>query len=589
MTDLKISQLAAVTDVQDTDELVLARVGATKKITGQNLKAASAIAQSYIGYNTIGGSWEAMTNERVLAKQVVFSTDGLLASVDAYIRNNGTQVGSIGFAVFEDSGGVPTKLIHSEVQPADSIFPSNVGSGAGPGRWYSHAVGKWMTAGTYWIAVAAFDSSQSLEIAYDAGSADRYWAETGFWFTDGDFQSLTNPSRNYSMRASFVSLGTGPSSVVGWVPIQHVALSAAGTFDFQGIPSTFKHLKLIVNARGSGSGAGAYWGVRFNNDSGANYDWILHYAASGVGLNSEEPGSANEIRILSLPDTADTANRPGSIEVTIPDYAGTTFHKTLLARSLNARGGQIVANGMGDWASTAAIDRVQVFPTAGSTFVAGSTCTLMGYVSTPVIINETDPVLAALGTPDTSFEFNGTSLAGLTLVGTPDVEDAHTSVPGAYFVQDDDNAYVGRYVAATPPFTVVTKMLDKLMVATDGYKAGLFISDAAPGMSSDTNVILQGNANQQIWVEVAGTSNITNTPYNGMPVWFAIRVNSSTDVDFLFSPNGRVWYKIVDSRNPGFTVATCGLTIIGAGTGMAAAFDYLRIWNSAKAFPGAAA
>src|SRR5215471_8994203 len=39
MTDSKISALAAVTDVQTTDEYVVARAGASKKITGANLKA----------------------------------------------------------------------------------------------------------------------------------------------------------------------------------------------------------------------------------------------------------------------------------------------------------------------------------------------------------------------------------------------------------------------------------------------------------------------------------------------------------------------------------------------------------------------
>ena len=39
MADAKISALAAVTTVEDTDEYVLARAGASKKITGADLKA----------------------------------------------------------------------------------------------------------------------------------------------------------------------------------------------------------------------------------------------------------------------------------------------------------------------------------------------------------------------------------------------------------------------------------------------------------------------------------------------------------------------------------------------------------------------
>ena len=43
MADTKISGLAAVTTVSDTDEYVLARSGASKKITGANLKAGVAV------------------------------------------------------------------------------------------------------------------------------------------------------------------------------------------------------------------------------------------------------------------------------------------------------------------------------------------------------------------------------------------------------------------------------------------------------------------------------------------------------------------------------------------------------------------
>ncbi len=42
MADMKISELDAVTTVDDTDEYVLARAGESKKITGANLKAAGA-------------------------------------------------------------------------------------------------------------------------------------------------------------------------------------------------------------------------------------------------------------------------------------------------------------------------------------------------------------------------------------------------------------------------------------------------------------------------------------------------------------------------------------------------------------------
>lgn len=47
MADTKISALAAVTDVLDTDEFVLARSGATKKIDGVDLRAGVTVFGTY--------------------------------------------------------------------------------------------------------------------------------------------------------------------------------------------------------------------------------------------------------------------------------------------------------------------------------------------------------------------------------------------------------------------------------------------------------------------------------------------------------------------------------------------------------------
>ena len=65
MADTKISALPAVTDVQDADAYVLARAGATQKITGANLKAAvasssarvaSALARKMADFTAIGAA-----------------------------------------------------------------------------------------------------------------------------------------------------------------------------------------------------------------------------------------------------------------------------------------------------------------------------------------------------------------------------------------------------------------------------------------------------------------------------------------------------------------------------------------------------
>jgi hypothetical protein len=233
-------------------------------------------------------------------------------------------------------------------------------------------------------------------------------------------------------------------------------------------------------------------------------------------------------------------------------------------------------------ASSSAHGLLPKLPNDATKFLDGT-----GAFSTPAA---EDVIAGIFGTPDTAFEFSTSSLTGLTTIGSPDTEDANTTVPGHYFISDNDNTGVGTYVAASPPFTVITKLSDRTLVNVDGCKSGLFVGDSSPSLGSDCNGILHGNSNGNVWAEVIATSNITNTFGGTPPIYFAIRVNSTTDVDMLFSNNGRVWYKIVDSRNPSITIATCGLYIYSAGSNLqSAAFDFLRIWNSAKSFPGAVA
>ncbi len=71
----------------------------------------------------------------------------------------------------------------------------------GVARWYGTPIGRWCTAGDYWIVIKSFDAE--TVIAYDSGS-DKIWAEGGAWFSDGANVSPSNSSRKYSMRANTI-------------------------------------------------------------------------------------------------------------------------------------------------------------------------------------------------------------------------------------------------------------------------------------------------------------------------------------------------------------------------------------------------
>ena len=230
--------------------------------------------------------------------------------------------------------------------------------------------------------------------------------------------------------------------------------------------------------------------------------------------------------------------------------------------------------------------------------VADTTTTgyFVNYRGGTVIEDFSDPIQTLLGTPDTAFEFDSSSLAGLTSFGhAKDTENADTTIPGHYYVMDTDSAqdWYGRLLAVTVPFTVVTKVSD-FNGLTDFQQAGVMVGAAAPGNMETFGP--RGASRQMQLIHTSqptgGSPSFINNGRElfGGPVYLAIRLNGAADLDALYSYNGLIWSKAVDSRNPGYTVATCGLSMSGWATPpTSAAFDFLRIWNSAKTFPGAAA
>jgi len=210
-------------------------------------------------------------------------------------------------------------------------------------------------------------------------------------------------------------------------------------------------------------------------------------------------------------------------------------------------------------------------------------------VSTP------NPVRDVFGAPATAFDFDSSSLTGLTQFNSPDTCDANTTIPSYLFLEDDESGenFCGVYATApSAPFTVVTKMIGSVL--KDSHTAGVLIGSSTPGQFDVLS--LQNNSRSVFGTHWNSPTSFSGTFVSGiqginMPVWLAIRVNSNTDVDFLFSMDGYCWLKYQDSRNPSFTAAVVGLAINANASGarFAAGFDFLYIYTSALAFKGAAA
>lgn len=169
-----------------------------------------------------------------------------------------------------------------------------------------------------------------------------------------------------------------------WVQLANSTLvSPSSSIDFQSIPGTFAHLMLLAFLRTNTAGGGAEEvGVRFNNDSGSNYDRQAVYGVAAAGSADEDFGVTSP-GMFSCPDSTAAATLFGAARIVIPHYANSANHKAMLCRGGRKAGttsSQMQTTAAaGFWRSTAAITRVTLIGRSGGSFVGGSRVTLYGF------------------------------------------------------------------------------------------------------------------------------------------------------------------------------------------------------------------
>jgi hypothetical protein len=134
------------------------------------------------------------------------------------------------------------------------------------------------------------------------------------------------------------------------------------------IPTTYKHLKVVIQGLCTHADTAINGGIRFNNDSGANYHNQRIYG-SGATATADEAIGATYGRIGNFPGS--TATVPlNCIEILIPNYNGTTFKKTYTSNAMHASdvttGNLQTVQIGGAWNSAAAITRLAVYPVSGN-------------------------------------------------------------------------------------------------------------------------------------------------------------------------------------------------------------------------------
>lgn len=178
-------------------------------------------------------------------------------------------------------------------------------------------------------------------------------------------------------------------NVSGQVPIADTVVSTpVATIDFQGIPSTYKHLMLVISAINANVVSFAYpVDCRVNNDSAANYDSMDVTLFSPPLVTAEFMGGTGGLCLGQISDLgASPATYTNGATAYIFDYASTTKIKACLSKGMyhwhpsnpDDRSYQMWYS---HWKSVAAINRLTLgFFGDGSNFAAGSRATLYGLV-----------------------------------------------------------------------------------------------------------------------------------------------------------------------------------------------------------------
>ena len=155
--------------------------------------------------------------------------------------------------------------------------------------------------------------------------------------------------------------------------IATATLSSAGTVSFTSIPSTFKHLQIRFKANNT-TAANYKISLRFNSDSGSNYNW--HWLAGDGSAASAGANDENTAMRLVKANYSTTNWTVGVIDLL--DYANENKFKTGKALGgWDSNGGGTVELSSGLWRSTAAITQINIAPYAGN-YEAGSTFALYG-------------------------------------------------------------------------------------------------------------------------------------------------------------------------------------------------------------------
>jgi hypothetical protein len=174
--------------------------------------------------------------------------------------------------------------------------------------------------------------------------------------------------------------GSPPSGVAEDLLSTQTLASAAASITFSSISSSYTDLIVRCSGRGDAAATTVHADLTVNGDTAANYNYQSLYAAGGT-VTGAFYSSQTSLAFSQFPAASAPANYEGNLTVEIPQYAGTSFTKQLIAKNLFlsalSTGNVFILWESGWWTGTAAISSLTVTASSGN-FVAGTICSLYG-------------------------------------------------------------------------------------------------------------------------------------------------------------------------------------------------------------------
>lgn len=147
--------------------------------------------------------------------------------------------------------------------------------------------------------------------------------------------------------------------------------SAASTITFSSISGSYTDLRVVLV--GSCSAFAAY--LQFNGVTTTTYS---HTYLFGNGSSGQSGRQTSNNFIAIAPNWSGDSTKPGSIQLDIFSYAGSTNKTLLSAYTDDENGSGYVGRVVGLWRSTSAITQVTLTSGGADTFSTGTTATLYG-------------------------------------------------------------------------------------------------------------------------------------------------------------------------------------------------------------------